>query len=204
MTLPLVVLAVFAVGFGWFGIPEHFPGLGGLVPNWFHHFVGSMLGELHEPVFNWIPLVTSLAVALGGLLVGWLMYRNARSLKQDALQIPVLRNKWYIDELYTTLLIKPSFWVAETLVYRLMDKGLIDGILHLFGKGTAAIGTGLRNLVDKPVINAFFGDGTANVVQRTGRGLRPMQTGRIQQYMLASLLIMLVLTGLAYYLLSRG
>ena len=48
MTLPLVVLAVFAMGFGWTGIPEHFPGLGGLLPNWFHHFVGSMLEEAPE------------------------------------------------------------------------------------------------------------------------------------------------------------
>jgi hypothetical protein len=54
------------------------------------------------------------------------------------------------------------------------------------------------------VINAFFGDGTAHVFQSSGRGLQPMQTGRIQQYILASILIMIVLAGLAFFLLMRG
>ena len=46
MTTPLVVLAFFAIVYGWVGIPEHFPLLGGIVPNWFHEFVGSTLVEL--------------------------------------------------------------------------------------------------------------------------------------------------------------
>jgi len=43
MTTPLVVLSFFAVGYGWVGIPEHFPVLGGILPNWFHDFVGHTL-----------------------------------------------------------------------------------------------------------------------------------------------------------------
>ena len=204
MTTPLVFLAIFAVGFGWTGIPEHFPILGGILPNWFHEFVGSTLATPPEAApFNWIPLLVSLTVALGGLLVGWLVYRNVRSAKEDALQIPVLKRKWYFDEMYDFAFVRPSAWIAETLIYQWMDKGLIDGILHLFGKATAAIGSTLRNVIDKPVINGFFGDGTAHVVQGTGRNLRPIQTGRIQQYMLFSLIVLLALVGLAYYFLMR-
>jgi len=204
MTTPLVFLAIFAVGFGWTGIPEHFPILGGILPNWFHEFVGSTLATPPEAApFNWIPLLVSLTVALGGLLVGWLGYRNVRSAKEDALQIPVLKRKWYFDEMYDFAFVRPSAWIAETLIYQWMDKGLIDGLLHLFGKATAAIGSTLRNVIDKPVINGFFGDGTAHVVQGTGRNLRPIQTGRIQQYMLFSLIVLLALVGLAYYFLMR-
>ena len=115
----------------------------------------------------------------------------------------MLKNKWYIDELYSAIVIKPSIWFADRIVYQLLDKKLIDGFLHLFGKVTAAVGSGLRNGIDKPVINAFFGDGTASVIQGTGRNLRSMQTGRIQQYMLASLIIMILVAGLAFYLLGR-
>jgi NADH-quinone oxidoreductase subunit L len=205
MTMPLIVLSVFAVGFGWVGIPEDFPVVGGIVPNWFHHFVGGTLRHLPEAGAPGVaPLLTSLAVALGGLLTGWLAYRSVKSPAQDLLQIPALKRKWYVDEIYAFLFVRPSVWIAETLVYRVMDKGLIDGFLHLFGKGTAAIGTGLRNIIDKPVINAFMGDGTANLVQGSGRGLRPMQTGRIQQYMVVSILVLLVLAGLAYALTMRG
>ncbi len=203
MTAPLVLLAVFAVGFGWTGIPEHFPVVGGVLPNWFQHFVGSMLGETHEAEFHWQPLVTSLVVALAGLGAGWTAYRNVTSPSEDRLQIGVLKNKWYIDEIYAATLIKPSIWFAERVVYQLIDKKLIDGFLNLFGRVTATVGSGLRNGFDKPIINVLIGDGTANVIRATGRNIRTMQTGRIQQYMVASLVIMILVAGLAFYLLGR-
>src|SRR5512138_1287526 len=91
MTTPLVILAVFAVTYGWVGIPEEFPVLGGLVPNWVHEFLGKSLAEMPEAApFSAVPLLTSLVVALGGLLIGWLYYRNVKTAEQDALQIPVL------------------------------------------------------------------------------------------------------------------
>ena len=173
MTVPLVVLAGFAIAAGWTGIPEHFPGLGALLPNWFHHFVGSMLGDVHAAAFHWEPLVVSVAVALGGLLAGWVAYRRVSSATADRLQIGVLKNKWYIDEIYSALLIKPSIWFADRIVYRLLDRQLIDGFLHLFGQVTAAVGSILRNVIDKPIINALIGDGTAAVIRSTGRNMRP-------------------------------
>ncbi len=122
---------------------------------------------------------------------------------QDRLQIGVLKNKWYIDEIYAAMLIRPSIWFAEHVVYQLIDKTLIDGFLNLFGRVTATVGSGLRNGFDKPIINTLFGDGTANVIRVTGRNMRTMQTGRIQQYMVASLFIMILVAGLAFYLLGR-
>src|SRR5215470_16912553 len=65
MTAPLVLLSIFAVSYGWVGIPTEFPVLGGLIPNWLHPFVGSTLAEEPQAVlFSWIPLLTSLVVAL--------------------------------------------------------------------------------------------------------------------------------------------
>ncbi len=208
MTAPLVVLSFFAVTFGWVGIPEHFPVLGGLVPNWFHEFVGGTLADpstalragLPEAApFNVIPLLTSLAVALGGLFFGWLAYRNVGSVAQDRLQIPLLKNKYYFDEIYDFLFIKPAIWFSETFVYQWMDKGLIDGILHSFGKATQAVGATVRKYIDLWFINQTVGDGTAHVTQWAGRRLRPIQSGRIQQYMLVSLFVLLVAASLIYF-----
>jgi NADH-quinone oxidoreductase subunit L len=202
MTVPLIVLSIFAIGYGWVGIPEQFPVLGGLIPNWFHEFVGSTLAEVPAAApFNLVPLLSSLTAALGGLLIGWLVYRNMQTAKQDFLQIPVLKNKWYIDEIYHVVFVKPSYWFAETFVYQWRDKGLIDGTLHFVGKATASIGSTIRNYFDLPVINRFFGDGTSNLIKWTGRKLRFIQTGRVQQYMLVSLLVLLVIAALLYYLL---
>ena len=39
------------------------------------------------------------------------------------------------------------------------------------------------------MINEFLGDGTSQVVKWTGRNFRPIQTGRIQQYMMLSLVV---------------
>jgi len=202
MTVPLIVLAIFAITYGWVGIPEHFPALGGLVPNWFHEFVGSTLAEHPEAVaFNWVPLGSSLLVALGGLFFGWLLYRNVKSPSEDKLQIPVLKNKWYFDEAYDFLFVKPAYWFAETFVYKWMDKGLIDGILHAFGKGTAWLGTNIRKYIDLLIINEIVGDGTARLTQGIGSRIRPVQTGRIQQYLLASLGFLILVGGLLFYLL---
>jgi NADH-quinone oxidoreductase subunit L len=205
MTLPLLVLSIFAIGFGWVGIPEQFPVLGGMIPNWFHEFVGSTLAEIPAAIpFSLAPLFTSLTVALGGLLIGYLVYRNIQTSKQDLFQIPILKNKWYFDEIYDLVFIKPSYWFAETFVYKWMDKGLIDGTLHLIGRVTADIGSTIRNYFDLPVINRFFGDGTGWLVRWTGLNLRPIQSGRIQQYMLVSLIVLLVVGGLLYYLMVMG
>ena len=202
MTVPLMVLAFFAITYGWVGIPEHFPLLGGIVPNWFHEFVGGTLLE-HPPVleFSIWPLLTSLAVALGGLFFGWLVYRNVNSPAEDKLQFPVLKNKWYFDEAYDFLFVKPAYWFSETFVYKWMDKGVIDGILHTFGKATAFLGTNIREYIDKLIINEFMGDGIARVTQWFGARLQPLQTGRIQQYMLASLGVLIVVGGILFSLL---
>ena len=207
MTAPLVILAFFAVTYGWVGIPEHFPVLGGLVPNWFHEFVGGTLAENPEVLpFSVVPLLTSLTVALGGLLLGWLYYRNVKSPVEDRFQIPVLKNKWYFDEAYNFLFVRPVIWLSEVFTYQWLDKGVIDGLfLHSFGKATAGLGAAIRKYVDLRIINEFVGDGTSEVVKWTGRNLRPIQTGRIQQYMMLSLVVLVVVGGaLLFYLHQLG
>ena len=81
MTVPLVILAVFALG------------LGALV----HSTVFDKLpGEAakHETIV----IAVSIAVALGGILIGWLIYRG-RKLGEDAdpLAIAPLREKLWFD-----------------------------------------------------------------------------------------------------------
>jgi NADH-quinone oxidoreductase subunit L len=203
MTAPLVILSVFALTFGWAGIPESFPGLGGLFPNWFHEFVGSTLMEHPESVvFSWTPLLTSLVVALGGLGLGYLAYRNVKSVSEDKLQFGFLKNKYYFDEIYDFLFVRPAYWFSETFVYKWMDKGLIDGILHLFGPATDGLGSFIRNKFDLPVINRFFGDGSADVTYWFGGKLRAIQTGRVQQYLMLALVVFVTIGAVLFFVLA--
>ncbi len=204
MTLPLIVLSVFAIGAGWVGIPETFPGIGGLLPSWFHEFVGGTLLEPPAAVgFNPIPLLVSFAVALGGLGLGWLVYRRAG--QTDPMRralgpvYSLIEHKYYFDELYDFLFVRPSKWFAEQFTYMFLDRQVIDGILHRAARIFFALGRIFRNNFDAPVINGF-GDFTASVTQSFGRLLRRIQTGEVQQYLL--FVALLAFGGLFYYLLN--
>jgi len=204
MTTPLVILSIFAVAYGWAGISEHFPLLGGLLPNWIHEFVGGTLAETPEAMaFSWTPLLVSLLVSLGGLTLGYFTYRNVNSPAEDRLQIPLLKNKYYFDEAYNFLFVKPSYWFAENVVYKFMDQKIIDGVLHLFGPGTFGIGSAIRNYFDLPVINRGLGDGSYKVTWWFSKILRPIQTGRVQQYLLFALATFIVI-GVALYFFLRA
>ena len=194
MTLPLVILAFFAISAGWVGIPSDFLGLN-LPENWFHEFVGGTLTEHPAAVqFNIIPFLTSVFVAGTGLLVGYLVYRKQEAGAPDPLQKllgglhTVLKNKYYFDELYELLFIRPAIWLADTFTNKWMDRGLIDGILHGTARVASSVGTVLRNYFDKPVVNGF-GDVVGEGTKKLGRNLRVIQTGRIQQYLLMALIL---------------
>src|SRR5215213_2050475 len=202
MTVPLIILSIFAVAYGWVGIPEEFPLLGGLIPNWLHEFVGGTLAEHPEAVdFRWEPLLTSLFVALGGLYLGWVTYRSVNSPAEDRFQIPLLKNKYYFDEIYDRVFVKPAYWFANNVVYKFLDQGLIDGVLHIFGPATDRLGSFIRNNFDLPVINRFFGDGSADVTYWFGGKLRAVQTGRIQQYLMLALVVFITIGAVLYFFL---
>lgn len=204
MTLPLAILSVFAIGAGWVGIPADFPGLGGLIPNWFEEFVGSMMHFEHaEGVHSLVPLLTSLTVSLGGLTLGWLAYRNVKK-QVDPLEKPlggiytVLKNKYYVDEFYQAVIIRPAQWVADVFTYKILDQIIIDGILHGIARFGVWLGGILRNSFDVPVVNGA-GDSAARGTRGLGGFLQTKQSGRIQQYMVIAVSL-LVLTSLIIYL----
>ena len=161
MTIPLIVLAFFAIVAGWAGIPDNFLGqdLGQI--NFVHHFVGSGLEEvLHELEevgsaheietlpWSWIPLATSAVVALGGIGLGWWIY--GRKPLEEGQKDPLMRvlgplhtflnRKWYWDELYHVIFYKPTVWFSETFTSEWVDKGIVDGTLHAIARIVYAIG----------------------------------------------------------------
>jgi NADH-quinone oxidoreductase subunit L len=195
MTLPLVILAIFAVAIGWAGISESFPVIGGFLPNFAHEFIGSTLAELPEALpFSIWPLIASLVVALGGLTLGWLVYRNQMAGAEDPLKIalgPVhtlLKNKYYFDELYDRILVRPAYWLADNFTNQILDRGIIDGILHFIARVASNVGHVFRNYFDKPVVNGF-GDFVGDSVKRIGRNIKIFQTGKVQQYLLMALVL---------------
>jgi hypothetical protein len=59
----------------------------------------------------------------------------------------------------------------------------------------------IRNNFDLPVINRFFGDGSADVTYWFGGKLRAVQTGRIQQYLMFALVVFIAIGAVLYFFL---
>jgi NADH-quinone oxidoreductase subunit L len=204
MTFPLIVLAAFAIAGGWVGIPESFPGLGGLLGNPFHHFIGSLAEALHIEVaslpFNPAPVSISVLVALGGLALAWMVYgtRSVTSPEEpDPLErllgrfYRILYHKYYFDELYAATVVRLARWLAEVL-FRMDQQWVIDPLVNLVGRWGRGMAQGLRSLVDEPII-----DGLVNAIGRVagtvGAFLRLIQTGRAQNYLIIMLIAVLAL-----------
>ena len=206
MTIPLMVLAVFAVAAGWLGIPTTFPVLGAFSTNPFHHYVSGLaeaLGiEAGELPFVPVPLITSLIVALGGLAVGYLLYRGYAALGQsealDPLQRPlggvyrILQNKYYFDELYYRVFVKGSQRLSNWL-FKFDDSWVIDPIVDGVGK----VGRRLSEAghwFDINVVDAIV-NGVGRVAGAFGSALRLLQTGKAQNYLFTVLLVVSVALG---------
>lgn len=213
MTTPLIVLAVFAVAAGWAGIPHTFPGLGQVIPNFFETFVGPMVhGEEHavEAAVSYIPLLTSILVSLGGLALGYYTYRGYTSAEaQDparrvtgAWYWNVLKNGYGMDGFYQRVFINPSRWFSEVFTYQWVDKKIIDNIIEGVAMFFWRLGLAVRRWIDLQVVN-WAGDRLGDGVRGAGGELRRVQTGRIQQYMLLAVLLVIII-GAVFYLVVPG
>ncbi len=204
MTLPLIILTVFAVFAGFVGVHPDFPVLGGIFSpageSPFALLVGHTIPEVPELIpFSGIPVLVSIFVSFTGIGIGWWMYwrRPLKAGDPDPMvkmlgpMYPVMQNKYFVDELYTTLFIRPTQWISVHAIYVFVDKGIIDGFLHLI----AAVFTFAGNLLK--VLNKWLidgvGDGLPEVIARFGVWFRFSQTGRVQQYMLFALVAMMLI-----------
>ena len=141
MTVPLIVLAIFAFGAG---------------------FIGSPLKEIagHGEDHARFIMALSTMVSLGGLGAAYLIYMRGIAL----LPAPVLAscrglrtlvvNKYYFDELYNAVLVKPCLRLCQGSFT--FDVKVVDGLVN----------------------------GTAAVAQYCSSILRQVQTGFVQNYLL--------------------
>lgn len=211
MQLPLLLLTPFALLAGFVGVPSDFPIFGSIFApdhNPFKYFViESLHPVLHfeAPPFNWFPVLVSFGVALGGIYLGYRMYwvKPLKAGEEDPM-IKVLgsdlyltlQRRYYMDELYELVFVKPSQWIAVQ-VNEFVDKGIIDSILHAIGRFFTWLGD-LTKMLNAWLIDGV-GDGIPRGIFHAGGWLRGMQTGKVQQYLLA-VLIAAVVIGILFAL----
>jgi NADH-quinone oxidoreductase subunit L len=147
MTVPLLLLAAGAVLTGFTFIHQV------LGDNWqlfwgasiFNGPDNHVMHDMHA-VPGWVPLLPSI-VGLAGIALAYLLYMAmptvpAQLANSFAPLYRFLLNKWYFDELYDRIFVKPTFALARGF-WQVGDATIIDGIPNgmasLTGRGSARI-----------------------------------------------------------------
>ena len=91
-------------------------------------------------------------VAVLGLLLGVVVLhqesRRSRSGWPERLHglYLLLLNKYYVDELYAALIVRPLLWMSDHVLWHVIDEELIDGAIHTTARTAQASGGELRKL----------------------------------------------------------
>jgi proton-translocating NADH-quinone oxidoreductase chain L len=135
--------------------------------------------------------VTLLATVTGivGILLAAFMYvlPGSRGLEAAAMAAKFksihkfLLNKWWFDELYEVIFVKPSQVIGRWISW--IDQNILDSIVHFCARATKAVARFWERLADQIIV-----DGSVNLMARwiyqTGVSLRRVQTGSLRQYVL--------------------
>jgi NADH-quinone oxidoreductase subunit L len=166
---PLVILAVLSFVGGWVGVPqfmgghnavEHFlspvmqsaPAVAGeTVPD--KDATTSHAGEAtpENTSEEWLLAGTSVAAALIGLFFAYLLYYKRPELpdritaKMHGIYTMVL-HKYYIDEGYGAIFVKPLLALSTVVLWRGVDQGVIDGLVNGAGSASQGVAGELRRM----------------------------------------------------------
>jgi len=142
-------------------------------------------------------------MALGGIGLGYLVYGwkplvagQRDPLERMGVVWTVLRNKYYIDEIYHATVIRGAIGLAN-VCFR-FDSGIVDGTVNLVGKLTERW-SHVSGLFDTYVIDGIV-NGVGRVTSAVGQELRYIQTGRVQNYMIIVVISVLLLVGVFLYM----
>jgi len=181
MLVPLMILAILSIVGGWVGIPgslggnNHFDKFLGPVfrtttptVNAEHAQAGEVVpseketegpepktGHATELMFTGI----SVAAGLLGLFLAWLLYLNRPELPDRIAGslhslYSAVAHKYWIDELYSWIFVKPLLAISGIVFWRGIDQGVIDATL----------------------------DGSAHTARELSDELRHMQSGNVRSY----------------------
>ncbi len=128
----------------------------------------------------------AISAALGGMLLATVFY-FWRTLNADDVrrQFPklyhFLLNKWWFDEIYDWIFIRPAMLVSHFAAG--FDRRWIDGCIDRLAAATCHLANFWERVADRAIVDRFF-DGIASWTHGVGLLLRNVQTGSIRQYVM--------------------
>jgi NADH-quinone oxidoreductase subunit L len=85
------------------------------------------------------------------------------------------------------IFLRPAVFFSEVVVYTWVDRGIIDGTLNLIARTVYAIGHYMKRFEEIVISDGV--DWVKDQVLDAAREARAIQSGKIQEYVLVSLLI---------------
>ena len=149
---PLVALAVLSVIGGWFALPALFGG-----QDYFSRFLAPIFGAPEaagaevtarstELILTFVAVVTAV-VGIGTAF--WLYIKEPGKPEQLAKSFKgvytTLLNKYYVDELYAAVVVKPLLWLSRDVLWQVVDVKAIDGLVNGVATSATEIGDGVRH-----------------------------------------------------------
>jgi NADH-quinone oxidoreductase subunit L len=135
MTGPLVVLGILSAVGGALNLPPLIGG-SGLLEHWLEPVTAA--GAALLPVTEvssgteWTLIAVAVAVALAGIVGATQLLKPADLV--PARQAPaetgiarVLWKKWYVDEIYDAVVVRPIMWFSREVLWKVVDVRLVDG-----------------------------------------------------------------------------
>jgi NADH-quinone oxidoreductase subunit L len=163
MTVPLIILAGLSIIGGFVGIPESLFG-GNAVEHWLEPVFAPAYDKLRinpQPVeiTEYLLMILSVGVAAAGIYFARIVYLRRAELAEAwktkyAGAYRVLLNKYYVDEVYDTVVVTPTVKVSDGFLWKGIDVAVIDGAVN----------------------------GSAKLVGMFAGVIRRVQTGITQQY----------------------
>jgi NADH-quinone oxidoreductase subunit L len=162
MTVPLIILALGSIFAGWLGTPEYM--WGSVWDHWLKPIFGSTTEAQHSVRDEILLTLATVGIVAIGIFAAYFRYLRPGA-QQERLPVSaggplyrLLLNKYYVDELYDTLIVRP-FTVCSRWLAQIFDPGVIDGIVN----------------------------GLANRVRGSSLFWREVQSGNVQHYLVAFL-----------------
>jgi NADH-quinone oxidoreductase subunit L len=155
MLVPLVILALLSIIGGWIAAPAFWG-----APDYFAKFLEPVFAQgsvgnaeaaeaaahaLETP----LAIVAVVTALLGFAIAFWLYLKQAGKPEQLAKSMRgvynTLLHKYYVDEIYAALIVKPLLWVSTNILWQAVDVRTIDATVNGIADSATGIGDGVRH-----------------------------------------------------------
>jgi NADH-quinone oxidoreductase subunit L len=135
MTGPLVVLGILSLVGGALNLPALVGGTAWL-EHWLEPITAAGAALVHVPEVasstEWTLIGSAVAIAIVGIVAALRVLDlttlvPARSAPAETGLGRILNKKWYVDELYDAVIVRPIMWFSRAVLWRVVDTGIIDG-----------------------------------------------------------------------------